>query len=142
MSGDLCLLGFDYGERRIGVAMGQQLGQVSRRLTTLKNGHSETLWQQINQLVEEWLPDALVVGLSRHADGSDSPVTQAIRRFAAELKRRFRLPVYFEDERLSSVAAKAVLQAEGLSKPRIEQQLDSESAHQILLSWLQQHDHD
>ncbi|MCG2633311.1 MAG: Holliday junction resolvase RuvX [Gammaproteobacteria bacterium] len=137
MSGEQTLLGFDYGSRRIGVAMAQQPGNVTRRLKFVNNSPTRPDWPAIDRLVAEWLPNALVVGLSRHGDGSDSPVTRAIRKFAGKLGDRFDRPVYFEDERLSSVAAREALLDEGLPETKIARHLDSESARQILLSWLE-----
>ena len=138
MSNEQTTLAFDYGKVRIGVAVGHQPGELTRRLSVVRNSPAGPDWAAITKLVDEWLPDQLVVGLSRHADGSDSPVTKAIRRFAHALGEQFSRPVHLEDERLSSVAAREVLVEEGLSHAKIQKQLDSEAARQILLSWSRQ----
>ena len=138
MNPEQTVLAFDYGKVRIGVAVGHQPGELTRRLSVVRNGPAGPDWAAISKLIDDWLPDQIVVGLSRHADGSDSPVTKAIRRFANSLKERFSRPVHLQDERLSSVAAREVLVEEGLSKAKIEKQLDCEAARQILLSWTRQ----
>lgn len=133
------LLGFDFGLRRIGVAVGNRLLQSARPLTTLQ--HSGTPdWDALQKLAREWQPDALVVGIPTLMDGGEQPITQAARQFALELQKRLKLPVHTADERLSSVAAGETLKAERQSgrKRRIrKEEKDSMAASIILRDWMQ-----
>ncbi|MDX1653779.1 MAG: Holliday junction resolvase RuvX [Candidatus Competibacteraceae bacterium] len=128
------LLGFDHGRLRIGVAVGQELTGTARPLVTLAARQQRPDWEGIGRLIEEWHPQLLVVGLPRHADGSDSDSTRAARRFANQLQGRFRLPVECIDERLSSREAEARLREEHHRSPR-PGELDRLAAALILESW-------
>ena len=96
------LLGFDYGTRKIGVAVGQALTGTATPLTTLRLVKNKPDWEGIARLVEEWQPDALVVGLPFEMDDSPAEVHDQARRFARQLEGRFHLPVHLADERLTS----------------------------------------
>lgn len=103
----LCFLGFDYGKRRIGIAVGQRITTSAQALVTLAN-HKKTGeidWQAISKIVAEWRPDALVVGLPVRHDGSDSESTEAAREFMQQLETLYHLPVHGIDETLTSHAA-------------------------------------
>lgn len=97
-------LAFDYGEKRIGTAIGDTITGTARPLATLSGGLDAAL-----KLVAEWRPAALVVGLPLMEDGTDQRITSLTRRFAKELEARSKLPVHFSDERYSSRAADDVL---------------------------------
>lgn len=125
------LLGFDFGTRRIGVAVGQRVTGTSRALATLNARDGQPDWAQVEQLVATWQPDALVVGLPLRLDGSRSEVTAAAERFARRLHGRLRLPVHMQDERLSSYAAGQL--ADGAHKC---DGLDAAAAQIILQDWL------
>jgi putative Holliday junction resolvase len=128
------LLAFDYGQRRIGVAVGQTLTQSARPLVVLKmNKNKKIPWQQIHQYITEWQPQALVLGLSQHVDGSENKITQAIIKFKTELEQRYQLPVHLVDETLTSVAAQAYLQ----DMRQKEEFIDAVAAKIILETWLQ-----
>ena len=99
-------LAFDYGEKRIGAAVGDSITRMARPLVTLTQGLPEAL-----RLVTEWRPRALVVGLPLMEDGSDQRITHATRAFAKALEAQSRLPVHLADERYSSRAADDVLRA-------------------------------
>lgn len=99
------LLGFDYGNQRIGIAVGQDVTRTATALCTLSSSNGSPDWQRIDGLIQEWRPQALVVGLPRHADSSDSGMTRAARKFAQQLEARYGLPVHTMDERLSSHTA-------------------------------------
>ena len=108
------LMGFDYGNKRIGVAVGQTITATARPLTTILIKAQQPDWTQINTLIHEWQPSKLVVGLPRHADGSDNSITGAVREFCQQLAMRYQLPVETIDETLSSIAA-----AEQLKKAKM-----------------------
>ena len=130
------LLGFDYGRKRIGVASGQLVTGTASALETVRVfGHGPD-WQRISALVEQWQPQQMVLGISRHADGSDSPLTPLIREFAQQLTRRYDCQVEMIDEYLSSAEARMLL-AEGGAATAGEH-LDALAAQLILQSWIDQ----
>ena len=126
------LLGFDYGVKRIGIAVGQRVTGTATALCTVNARDGAPDWEQISALIDEWRPGALVVGLPMHADGTDSATTRAARKFAQRLEGRYRLPVHLMDERLSSQAAITLLQDEQKAGPG----LDALAARIILQDWL------
>jgi putative Holliday junction resolvase len=123
------LLGFDFGRQRIGVATGQTITGTATALATLESRDGRPDWDSITDLVRTWQPDALVVGLPLHADGSDSAITAAARHFIRQLEGRYRLPVYGMDERLSSHAAAG-------SHDTQRRGVDAAAARIILQDWL------
>ena len=125
------LLGFDFGTRRIGVAVGQRITGTARALTTLSARDGQPDWTQVEQLIATWQPDALVIGLPLQLDGTHSEVTAAAERFARRLHGRFHLPVHMQDERLSSYAAE-----ESMEGSRKRDDLDAAAARIILQDWL------
>lgn len=129
------LLGFDYGDRNIGVAVGQELTGSSTPLGTLRGRSGRPDWDGITRLIEQWRPDALVVGIPLNMDGTEQPMTEAARRFARRLEGRYRLPVHGADERLSSVEA-ARLRRESTDGRRSG--LDEVAAHVILQTFFSQ----
>ncbi|RLA00191.1 MAG: Holliday junction resolvase RuvX, partial [Gammaproteobacteria bacterium] len=82
------LLGFDFGKQRIGVAVGQSITGTATALCTLNARNQQPDWDRISELINNWRPDALIVGLPLHADGSDSKITTAARKFARQLEGR------------------------------------------------------
>ena len=129
------LLGFDFGTRRIGVAIGQTLTCSARPLATLKAKDGQPAWAELGQLISEWQPIALVVGLPVHMDGTEHERTGLARRFGNRLHSRFNLPVYWVDERLSSEEAERQQKQTPSHK---KQTLDAISAQIILQTWLDQ----
>lgn len=99
------LLAFDYGEKRIGLAIGNTLTRVAHALSTIPNRSRDGRFALVSQLIGEWRPDALIVGLPMHPDGTHHAMTQRALRFGNQLNGRFNLPVSWVDERYSSVAA-------------------------------------
>lgn len=135
------LLGFDFGLRRIGIAVGNRLLNTTRPLTTLNHKGSPN-WQQIDAAVREWKPTDLVVGIPVHMDGTEQAITQSARQFAAQLAKRYNLPVHPADERLSSAVAEDELRNERASgrRRRIKkEEKDSLAASIILRDWMQTH---
>ena len=96
------LLAFDYGLKRVGVACGNDLMRQAQPLRTIA-AEGDARFNQIKKLIDEWRPDALVVGVPLHPDGAEHEITQRARRFARQLNGRFHLPVHEVDERYSSV---------------------------------------
>ena len=128
------LLGFDFGTQRIGVAVGQSITGTATALCTVNARNNQTDWDRISELIDDWHPDALVVGLPLHADGSDSGTTTVVRKFAQQLEERSRLPVHIMDERLSSHTAK---QLQHQDKAGRKADIDAIAAMIILQNWLE-----
>ncbi|WP_372590793.1 Holliday junction resolvase RuvX [Guyparkeria sp.] len=133
------VLGFDYGEWRIGVAVGDRRIGNGRPLTTLHNRNADQIdWQAVEALVEDWQPDALVLGWPIDDAGRCYPIAAAIRRFGNRLRERTGRPVFVVDERLSSEQA-----AERLGRRAIDRdkgRLDAMAAAVILDTFLEQPD--
>ena len=102
------ILAFDFGLRRIGVAVGQQVTGSAGPIGTVRNRDDGVDHAAIAAIVDEWQPDRLVVGMPLHADGSDSELKPRVEAFIGEL-RRFGLPIDTVDERYSSIEAERVL---------------------------------
>lgn len=138
-----CVLGFDVGARRIGVAVGSVLSGGARELAVVDVHDGRIDWLRIERLLREWQPDRLLVGDPRTLDGGDQPARQAAHRFAREAAARFALPVALIDERRSSIEAAqrfARARASGEKRRRDAQQLDAMAAAVIVERWLQQPD--
>ncbi len=125
------LLCFDYGEKRIGLAVGQTLTGTATALATLTARHGRPDWERVDELVREWQPDALVVGLPLNMDGTEQDLTARARRFASRLRARHDLPLHFADERLSTREARGL---ERGARPR--EGRDALAAQVILEGWM------
>jgi putative pre-16S rRNA nuclease len=126
------LLAFDYGEKHIGVAVGQTLTSTANPLGTVRVVRASPDWSAISRMVKTWKPDALVVGLPLNMDGSEQKVTRRARRFRDELLGRYCLPVHLVDERLTTREARDRLASAGRAGSA-----DHPVAAQIILeSWL------
>jgi putative Holliday junction resolvase len=125
-------LGFDFGTRRIGVAVGQTITCTASALTTLEAVRQRPDWARIAGLVETWHPEGLVVGLPLNMDGTEAEVAPRARRFARQLEGRFRLPVHLVDERLTTVEGNRLLRAGALRRGGV----DAQAAKLILDTWL------
>lgn len=136
------VLAFDFGTRRIGVAVGEMMLGSARPLTTISAEANDARFAAIGKLVEEWRPAALVVGLPLSLDGEASDMTERCKRFARQLEGRYRLPVALLDERLTSVAAEEQLRQRGLGWQRRKETLDAEAAAVLLQAYLESHRHE
>jgi putative Holliday junction resolvase len=132
------ILGFDFGLRRIGVAVGQTATHTASSLETVSHGR-EPDWAAIDRLVKEWKPSTLLVGLPLGPEGDETDMSKAARRFGAALQTRYSLDIFYADERLSSRAAEerfAELRASGSLRRKNASQLDAMAAQIILENWL------
>jgi putative Holliday junction resolvase len=127
------LLGFDYGTHKIGVAVGQSLTGTATPLTTLGMVNHRPDWQSIAGLLEEWSPEALVVGHPFEMGDREAENAAGAKRFARQLHGRFRLPVHMADERLTSREAWSRLGREAGRQPT---RVDAYAAKLILETWL------
>jgi len=133
------ILAFDFGLRRIGIAVGQFTTRTAGSLETVNHGKSPD-WAAIDRIVKEWKPTQLLVGLPLGAEGDETGMSLAARKFGARLHNRYALPVSYADERLSSHAAEsrfAELRAAGSLRKKHARQLDAMAAKIILENWLQ-----
>lgn len=135
------VLGFDFGTRRIGVAVGETLLKSARPLSTIDAEDNARRFDAIARLIAEWQPAQLVVGLPLALDGSEHEMTARSRRFANQLHGRFGLTVDLVDERLSSAAAESRLSARGVKLSRAKSAVDAEAAAIILQSWFDRTPH-
>jgi putative holliday junction resolvase len=97
------VMAFDYGTRRVGVAVGNSVTRAGQALKTITAANADALFKEIERLLAEWQPNQLVVGLPIHPDGAEHEMTAKSRRFGNQLHGRFNLPVDWVDERYSSV---------------------------------------
>lgn len=129
-------LGFDFGEARIGVAVGEQLVGIAHPLETIAAPTNDARFARIATLIAEWQPAGLVVGLPTHADGTEHEMTRLARKFAQRLDGRFGLPVFMVDERHSSQVAERQLDETGLRGRKQKPALDQVAAQIILQAYL------
>lgn len=129
------LLAFDFGEVRIGVAVGTTELCIPHPVETISFDDNERRFARIGELIAQWQPQRLVVGLPMHLDGAEHELSRLSRKFANRLNGRFNLPVDLVDERLSSVAATQALNETGLRGRKQKTALDQVAAMQILQSW-------
>ena len=131
-------LAFDFGTKRIGVAVGNSISSTAQALTTLHGEQNEQRFAAIEKLIHAWQPLALVVGLPCHDDGSPHEMTRLCRRFAQRLKGRFNLPVILVDERYTSTAASSQLDQAGIHGIQQKPLLDQVAAQQILQAYFEE----
>lgn len=130
-------LGFDFGNKKIGVAVGQMTTGTASPLQTIRSINQAPNWTMISQLISQWQPMGLVVGISIQHDGTDNPITPKMRKFCRQLEGRYQLPVHQVDETLSTFEAKQLLFDElHLRAGKLWQVQDQLAAQLILQSWL------
>lgn len=132
------IIAFDFGLRRIGVAVGQQVTNSASPLETVSNSDSGPDWQRIETIVREWHPQRLIVGMPMHADGSPAEFADTVQQFIDALAR-FDLPIEAVDERFSSIEAEATLRSrreDGLRGRISKAAIDSAAATLIAERWL------
>lgn len=128
---------FDFGYKKIGVAVGQTITLSASPLQTIRSINQSPNWEIISKLIREWRPAGLVVGISKQADGSDNPVTPRMLKFCRQLEGRYQLPVYQQDEALSTFEAKQMLFDEvRVNAGKLWEIQDQLAAQLILQSWL------
>jgi putative Holliday junction resolvase len=125
-------LAFDFGERRIGVAIGNDLTETANPLTAIDATNDDGRFAAISVLVTDWTPNAFVVGRPAHPDGKAHAMTARCEKFARQLEGRFDRPAYLVDERYTSVDAAHALSGSKLTGQRKKQAIDAEAAAQIL----------
>ena len=134
-SHEATVLAFDFGTRRIGVAVGNTLLRVARPLTTIAAEATAARFAAVAALIDEWQPNVLVVGVPVHADGVPHEMTARAERFARQLEGRFALQVARVDERYTTEDAEATLAAAGIRAAGRKAARDEVAAQLILQSW-------
>jgi putative Holliday junction resolvase len=129
------VLAFDFGTKRIGVAVGDFETRLAHPLAVISAVESRARFAAIGRLIGEWRPVRLVVGLPTHADGAEHPVGRLASRFAQRLRGRFGVPVELVDERLTSREAESMLRAAGVRGARFKAGVDSLAAQRMLESY-------
>ncbi len=132
------VLAFDFGEKRIGVAMGETMLKLAHPLQTIEAEKNDEKFAAIEKLLAEWRPSLLVVGLPMYLDGQPHTLTLLAKKFAQRLEGRFRLPVTMIDERLSSAEASQRLSETGIHGRAQKGLIDACAAQTILQSYFDQ----
>lgn len=135
MNRERTLLSFDFGMKRIGVAVGQSITKTANPLVTLAAKSGVPDWSKLDALIKKWRPDAFVVGIPLNMDGSDQPITHAAREFSQALNQHTGLPVHEIDERLTTKAAREALFDSGGYKALQSGEVDQFAAKILLENW-------
>ena len=130
------VLALDLGEKTVGVAVSDELSITIKRLDPLKRSNWKELLRNVANLIERFDAKTLVIGLPLSLDGVSRSAAEQVEKLALNFARSLRLPVYLQDERLTSQAARESLQEEGYDTPVIERLIDSEAARIILRDFL------
>jgi putative Holliday junction resolvase len=135
--GQRTVLGFDFGKKYIGIAVGQEITGSASPLGSVKAQDGIPKWENIEKYIKEWQPHFIVVGLPLNMDGSEQQLTLDAKKFGKRLQGRFGLPVEFQDERLTTADAKERLFAQGGFKNLKKDNIDSHSAMLIIESFFE-----
>jgi putative Holliday junction resolvase len=137
----LTLFGIDYGTRKIGVAVGQNITSTAMGIAVIAVRNGEVDWNELDKLVQRWKPGAFVVGMPYNMDGSESEMIVQARKFARKLTERYQRPCHPVDERLSTRAAREITRnnAEMIGKRYDDKtKVDAMAAQLLLESWFAQ----
>lgn len=129
------LLAFDFGMKRIGVAVGQTITKTANPLDTIHAKNGIPNWDAVGKIIKKWRPDAIIVGIPLNMDGTEQPISQHAKSFALELRKRYEVLVYEVDERLTTKDAKERLFNQGGFKALQDGQVDRVAAQLILQNW-------
>ncbi|MBK1873289.1 Holliday junction resolvase RuvX [Marinobacter sp. 1-3A] len=133
--GQRSVMAFDFGLRRIGVAMGQEMIGTGQPLAMIPADNGTPDWAQLEKLLAEWQPDLVLVGLPLNMDGSENDMCGRARKFGKRLHGRFHVPIDMVDERLTSYEAKGQVMAAGGSRDYGLHGVDDRAAVLILETW-------
>lgn len=131
-------LSFDFGEQRIGMAQGDAEVGTAHPIATITGKNKEQKFASIGKLIQEWQAKQLVVGLPTHADGTEHELSKMARKFGESLHRRFALPVYWVDERFSSIYAETLLSEAQVFGRKRKEVLDQIAAQAILYRFFEE----
>ncbi len=130
------LFGIDFGLRRIGIAVGQTLTGNANPLEIISAQQGEPDWNALDKVIQHWQPMALIIGIPLNMDDTAQPLTHKARRFAAQLKKQYHLPVHGMDERLTSFEVRQNLFDQGGYRAIKKGQVDALAACLILEGWM------
>ncbi len=133
------VMGFDFGEQRIGVATGNVAIGVATPLTTIHAQTNADRLAAVGKLVHEWQPSLFVIGQPRHADDTAHPIAHLAKKFGNRLQENFKRAVVYVDETLSSMEAARTLIEQGVTGREQKDKLDAVAAAVILQSWMNDH---
>ncbi|WP_218079423.1 Holliday junction resolvase RuvX [Anthocerotibacter panamensis] len=132
----LSVLSLDVGSKRIGVAGCDETGLIATGLATVHRSRLATDLDQIRNLAEQRSAEAIVIGLPRNMNGTLGPQAERVQHFGSLLAERLNLPIYYEDERLTTVQAQKSLLAQNLPAMKRKALVDQQAAAFILQQWL------
>lgn len=135
--GQRSILGFDFGMKYIGVAIGQEITGSARPLGSIKANDGIPNWDNVSHYLKEWQPDLVVVGLPLNMDGTEQPMTKSAKKFGNRIHGRFGIAVEFQDERLTTTDAKAQLFQQGGYRNLKKDNIDAHSAMLIIESFFE-----
>ena len=135
----ITVLAFDFGTKSIGCAVGQSITGTAQSLPAFKAQDGIPDWDSIGNVIKEWQPARIVVGLPLNMDGTEQELTLRAKKFANRLNGRFNLPVELQDERLTTTEARSEIFSRGGYRALNKSKVDGISACLILESWFEQH---
>ena len=132
------VLGFDFGQKRIGIAVGNNISKRARALTTIDSLSNNQKFELIQKIIEEWQPVSIVVGVPFNVDGSEHRITNLSKKFAKQLEQKYSLPTHLIDERYTSIEASHEIKDKKIDLKKKKLLIDQIAAKIILQSYLDQ----
>ena len=132
------IIGFDFGQKRIGVAIGNNISKSAQALITIESTSSNQKFEAIQKIMDEWQPVSIVVGVPFNVDGSEHKVTNLCKKFAKQLEQKYALPIHLIDERYTSIEASYEIQDKKIDLKKKKLLIDQIAAKIILQSYLDQ----
>jgi len=132
------IIGFDFGQKRIGVAIGNNISKSAQALITIESASSNQKFEAIQKIMDEWQPVSIVVGVPFNVDGSEHKVTNLCKKFAKQLEQKYALPIHLIDERYTSIEAGYEIQNKKIDPKKKKLLIDQIAAKIILQSYLDQ----
>ena len=132
------IIGFDFGQKRIGVAIGNNISKSAQALITIESASNNQKFEAIQKIMDEWQPVSIVVGVPFNVDGSEHKVTNLCKKFAKQLEQKYALPIHLIDERYTSIEASYEIQDKKIDLKKKKLLIDRIAAKIILQSYLDQ----
>jgi len=132
------IIGFDFGQKRIGVAIGNNISKSAQALITIESASNNQKFEAIQKIMDEWQPVSIVVGVPFNVDGSEHKVTNLCKKFAKQLEQKYALPIHLIDERYTSIEASYEIQDKKIDLKKKKLLIDQIAAKIILQSYLDQ----
>lgn len=132
------IIGFDFGQRRIGVAIGNNISKTAQALITIESSTNNQIFEAIQKIMDEWRPISIVVGVPFNVDGTEHKVTNLSKKFAKQLEQKYLLPTHLIDERYTSIEANHELKDKKIDLRKKKLLIDQIAAKIILQSYLDQ----